>query len=449
MYDTTLFPTDGSDTAESALEYVIDVAGEQAVSETAERVRERGVTVHTSVLQGDHRRLRRGGICRSDRHVDTQPLLARPAGDDPGRGLSSISHRDLYQGAEQSSMSTAQTLWDLLADSEELTVICHNNPDPDCLASAVTLGYIAANAGIDERRILYSGEISHQQNRAFVNLLDVELTPFDADLVQDRPEGSLLAFVDHSIPGQNNRVPAGTVVDIVIDHHPAENVDARFVDHREEIGATATILAEYVRELPIEPDTRVATALLFAIRRETLGFLRGATRMEYEAASYLHGYADNSLLRTLSTPAVSGATIDAIADAIDNRTVRGSVLITQVGRTSERDALPQAADYLATLEGVETAIVFGIVDDTIQLSARSTDARVHIGEILGSAFDDVGSAGGHREMAGGEIPLGIFSDYTSDDAQLVAIVEQVVYGRLFGALNIQDDDGSGGPSDET
>jgi len=344
-------------------------------------------------------------------------------------------------------MSAAQTLWDLLADSEDLTVICHNNPDPDCLASAVALGYIAASAGIDERRILYSGEISHQQNRAFVNLLDVELRPFDDETLRDRPEGSLLAFVDHSIPGANNRVPEGTAVDIVIDHHPAENVSARFVDHREGIGATATILAEYIRELPLEPDARVATALLFAIRRETLGFLRGVTRLEYEAASYLHGYADNGLLRTLSTPAVSGVTIDAISDAIDNRTVRGSVLITQVGRTSERDALPQAADYLATLEGVETAIVFGIVEDTIQLSARSTDARVHIGEVLGRAFDDVGSAGGHREMAGGEIPLGIFSDYTTDDAQLVGIVEQVVYGRLFSALNIQDGESVGESAD--
>ena len=344
-------------------------------------------------------------------------------------------------------MSTAETLWDLLADSEELTVICHNNPDPDCLASAVTLGYIAASAGIDERRILYSGEISHQQNRAFVNLLDVELRPFDAETVTDRQDGSLFAFVDHSIPGENNRVPEDTAIDIVIDHHPADNVEARFVDHREEIGATATILAQYVRELPMEPDSRVATALLFAIRRETLGFLRGVTQQEYEAASYLHDYADNSLLRTLSTPAVSGATIDAISDAIDNRTVRGSVLITQVGRTRERDSLPQAADYLATLEGVDTAIVFGIVEDAIQLSGRSTDARVHIGEVLDSAFDDVGSAGGHREMAGGEIPLGIFSDYTSDDTQLVAMVEQVVYGRLFGALNIQDDGDSGESSD--
>jgi nanoRNase/pAp phosphatase (c-di-AMP/oligoRNAs hydrolase) len=333
-------------------------------------------------------------------------------------------------------MADVHELQSLLGASEELTIVCHNNPDPDCLASALALGRLAAAAGIDERRILYSGEITHQQNRAFVNLLDVELKPFDPELVVDRPEGSLLAFVDHSIPGANNAVPEGTAVDIVIDHHQAENVQARYVDHRESVGATATILAEYVRDIGLEVDATLATALLFAIRRETLGFLRGVTTAEYEAGGFLHVHANSDLLGKLSTPSVSGATVDAIADAIDNRSVSGSVLLTHVGRTSERDALPQAADYLVTLEGVQTAIVFGVIDDTIQLSARSTDARINVGTVLDAAFEDVGSAGGHREMAGGEIPLGIFADYTSDDDQLVAIVEQVVRARLLAELKL-------------
>jgi nanoRNase/pAp phosphatase (c-di-AMP/oligoRNAs hydrolase) len=336
-------------------------------------------------------------------------------------------------------MSDVSELQSLLTDAAELNIVCHNNPDPDCLASAFALGRIAADAGIDERRILYSGDISHQQNRAFINLLEIDLTAFDAAAVTDRPADSLVAFVDHSRPGSNNEVPEGTPVDIVIDHHPAEDVEARFVDHRESIGATATILTQYVRELDLSLDSALATALLFAIRRETLGFLRGATEAEYAAAGHLHGPTDRDLLRRLATPSVSGATVDAIADAIRNRDVRGSVLVSHVGRTSERDALPQAADYLATLEGVETAVVYGIVDDSIHLSARSTDARLHVGTVLREAFGGVGSAGGHREMAGGEVPLGVFAEY-DDTAQLVAMVERVVTDRLVDALKLSRDD---------
>ena len=74
-------------------------------------------------------------------------------------------------------MGTPQQLDELLGEGSEINIVCHNNPDPDCLASALALGRIAATAGIDERHILYSGEISHQQNRAFVNLLNVDLQP--------------------------------------------------------------------------------------------------------------------------------------------------------------------------------------------------------------------------------------------------------------------------------
>lgn len=346
-------------------------------------------------------------------------------------------------------MAIADELHALLAAGSELTIVCHNNPDPDCLASAIALGQIAEAAGIDQRRIVYSGSISHQQNRAFVNLLEMDLVEFDPSVVTDRPDDALVALVDHSIPGANNEVPASVPIDIVIDHHPAEGIEARFVDHREEIGATATILAEYLEALDLEVSTTLATALLFAIRRETLGFLRGTTEAEYQAAASLHDAADGELLRRLTMPAVSSATIDAIADAINNRIVRASVLITHVGRTPERDALPQAADYLATLEGVDTAVVFGIVEDAIELSARSTDSRVHIGDVLRDAFEDVGSAGGHRTYAGGSVPLGIISDYDDDEDGLVDIIERVITRRLVATMNLPEEPNDRGNAERT
>ena len=309
-------------------------------------------------------------------------------------------------------MGPARELEGHLADGETLTIVCHDNPDPDCLASALALGRIAMAAGIDERHILYSGDISHQENRAFVNLLDIDLEPFAAAAVQDREPDSLLAFVDHSTPGQNNPVPADTPVDIVIDHHPAEE---------------------------IELDAAVATALLFGIRSDTLDFLRGATPAEYDAAGYLHAAADQDLIRQLAAPSLTNGTLEAISAAIDNRQTDGAVLISHVGRTTERDALPQAADYLIRLEGVQTAIVFGLVADAVHISARSPDPRVHVGDVLRDAFDDVGGGGGHHDVAGAQVPLGILAGYDSNDEQLLAILEEIVTARLGAELNLSDE----------
>ena len=181
------------------------------------------------------------------------------------------------------------------------------------------------------------------------------------------------------------------------------------------------------------------TALTFGIRSDTLGFLRGTTTAEYDAAGYLHTHADREMLHQLSTPAVTGGTLEAISAAIDNRRINRSVLISHVGRTTERDSLPQAVDYLVRLEGVQTALVFGIVEDTIHISGRSPDARVHVGDVLRDAFGNVGSGGGHHDVAGAQIPLGIFADYDSDDDRLLEILEQIITARLVSELNLPDE----------
>lgn len=332
------------------------------------------------------------------------------------------------------SATLASALVDVLGRGDSLAIVSHDNPDPDCIASALALKAVAEDNGVEEVQVMYSGEVSHQQNRAFVNLLDVELVEFSEERLHDY---DLIAFVDHSVKGANNNVPDDVHVDVVIDHHPPEEeVEAEFVDVREGFGATTTIMSNYLRELQIEPDEGLATAMLFAIRTETLDFLRGTTPEEYSAAQYLHQLADISLLKEMIRPAFTPQTLDTIGEAIRNREIRASSLVSGVGRTSERDAIPQAADYLMNLEGVATVLVFGIVGEEIQISARSNDTRINLDSVVRDAFGDVGSAGGHREMAGAQIPLGIFSEMAGGDEKLVDLTSEIVKKRFFDVMNL-------------
>ncbi len=335
--------------------------------------------------------------------------------------------------------SKAQELHSYLMESTSLAVVCHDNPDPDCLASAIGLREIARHADVGEVVIYYAGEISHQENRAFVNLLDVELERYSTDSFGNH---DTVAFVDHSKPGVNNQLPPEIEVDVVVDHHELdEEVEAGFVDVRESYGATTTIFVEYLQELELQPEANTATALAFGIRAETLAFLRDTSELELEAAAYLQKFLDQSVLKEMTRPALSPQTLDTIGDAISRREVRASALVSCVGVTGERDALPQAADYLMQLEGVATVLVFGVVDDTIHLSARTEDSRVNVDSVMREAFEDVGSAGGHREMAGAQIPLGVFGELADDEERLVELVSQRVSKRFFGAMNLEEDSG--------
>jgi nanoRNase/pAp phosphatase (c-di-AMP/oligoRNAs hydrolase) len=315
-----------------------------------------------------------------------------------------------------------------------LLVVGHDSPDPDCLASALALRQIAEAAGVETVDIVYGGHISHQQNRAFVNLLALDLESFDPAQLGGFDS---VAFVDHAVPGINNSVPTGTHVDVVIDHHEYEtSVTADYLDLRTECAATVTILLEYLTELELEPTPELAAAALFALHRETLDFVRGPTVREYDAAGDLLPLVDEELVKKMYGAMFTPTTLDAIGEAIHTRQLRGSTLVSSVGRVSERDALPQAADLLLNLEGVSTVLVFGLVGDHVQLSARSVDSRVNIGELLRETFADVGTAGGHDNMAGGQIPLGLFADDSADDSELLAFVGDRVSSRFFDAMNL-------------
>jgi len=334
--------------------------------------------------------------------------------------------------------SRAAELVSLMNDAESVAVVCHDNPDPDCIASALAVRSIATSVGVENADILYGGEVSHQQNRSFVNLLGVSMSRLEDN---ELSAYDVVGFVDHSQKGENNPVSEGTHVDFVIDHHPLENgTEAAVVDIREEFGATTTILVEYLRELEIAPETDVATALLFAIRTETLEYLRGTTPMEYEASKYLHELADIDLLDRMTNPAFTPETLETIGEAVLGREVRASALVAGVGVITERDALPQAADYLMRLEGVSTVLVFGVVDERIEMSARSKDSRVNLDSVMRDAFGDVGSAGGHRGMAGAQVPLGVFSDMAEIDDKMIELVSGTVKKRFFDAMNLQEEE---------
>jgi nanoRNase/pAp phosphatase (c-di-AMP/oligoRNAs hydrolase) len=314
----------------------------------------------------------------------------------------------------------------------KLAIFTHDNPDPDALSSAMALKEIARNMGV-EADIVYYGEISHQENKAMVNLLNLEIVKAsEVDLKQYEK----FALVDSSAKGVNNSIPEDIKLNIVIDHHPAENVEAEFVDIRDNVGSTATIMTNYMIELNMVPSRTLATALFFGIKSETDEFKRNTRTEDFSAAAILYPYVDHDLIEKMEGPALSYETLDVLGTAIRNREVYPPVLISFAGFIHEKDAITQAADYLLKLEGISTVLVFGVVKDIVHLSARNTDVRINIGDILRRAFGDVGSAGGHAHAAGGQIPLGIFGEISEKEV-LSKLIREAVRKRFLNAIGIE------------
>ncbi|WP_254523309.1 DHH family phosphoesterase [Natrinema caseinilyticum] len=319
--------------------------------------------------------------------------------------------------------------------SSHLAIVTQDSPDPDSIASAAALQAVADHLGI-ESDIIYLGDVGHQENRAFVNLLGIDLVQWDE--IEDHSIYDTVALVDHATSSEME-LP----VDIVIDHLETESetgFEPEFVDIRPNMSSTSTIMTKYIQEFDMNVSEEVATALLYGIRAETLDFKRDTTPADLTAAAYLYPFANHDTLEQVESPSMSPETLDVLAEAITNRDVQGSHLVSNAGFVRDREALTQAASHLLNLEGVTTTAVFGIADETIFLAGRSKDIRINIGKVLDDAYGEIGETAGHSTQASAEIPLGIFTGIEiSEDTRdtLLELTEEAVKRTLFDAMGVE------------
>ncbi len=310
-----------------------------------------------------------------------------------------------------------------------IAIVTQNNPDPDAIASAVTLKRIIEDEG-KTADIIYGEEIGHEENRALVNLMGIQLIHISK--VKDLRDYSKIALIEASIPGQNNPLTSDITPDIIIDHHPVDKkrLKGEYIDVRPDLGATSTIMTQYLLNMEYELSEELSTLLLYGIKTDTQDFTRGATPADLNAVAVLYPRANHDLLAKIQTPLMSSETLDTLGAAIKNRRIVGSQLISNVGFIRDRDTLPQAADYILRLEGISTVLVYGIAKDVVHISARNRDIRINLGEAMQAAFGDIGQAGGHSTAAAGKIPLGLFGG-VKDKSSLLRLVEDAVKDRFL------------------
>ena len=106
-------------------------------------------------------------------------------------------------------------------------------------------------------------------------------------------------------------------------------------------------------------------------------------------------------------------------------------MLAPISQLSDRDALSQVADFLLPTENVNIVIAYGVRMGKVILSARSSSSNLHLGKILSSKFEK-GSAGGHKSVAGGQIPFEELDCKT--DSQAVDKMT-IILREIFGGEN--------------
>ncbi len=308
---------------------------------------------------------------------------------------------------------------------ERHIVVLQSFPDPDAISSAFAHQLIAARYEI-ECDIAYDGVVSHPENVALVELLHLRLAQLGPNDDLKRYQGSIFVDNQGTTSGLTERLRKVSVpVLAIVDHHePQGMIEAHFTDIRTTANATATIYTEYLEAglLRLEradlDHGRLATALMHGIRSETNGLVR-AGRADFQAAAYLAEFVDQETLAAILSNRRSRNTMDVIQAALAARSLRDSYSIAGVGylRYEDRDAIPQAADFLLTEENVHTAIVYGLVADgerelivgSLRTKKPTFNPDIFLKEALGGPEAGRYYGGGRREAGGFEIVIGFLA----------------------------------------
>jgi nanoRNase/pAp phosphatase (c-di-AMP/oligoRNAs hydrolase) len=283
-----------------------------------------------------------------------------------------------------------------LKDAEEVAILLQDDPDPDGLAGALALRKVLGRNS-QTAPIVSFGTITRPENVAMAKLLDIEVRQLSETDLMHFPKVVMLDCQPSFFKGRKVRA------DVILDHHPTvalpEGVEPEFVEMREDLGSISTLMTGYLRAASIVPSERLATALLYGIKSDTLALNREVSDLDLSAFVYLYPLSNGNTLRRIERPELPLAYISSLGRGLKSLVAENHVTVLALPVVEREEWIPQAADFALQIESSQWAVGCGVYDGKVILSGRNCGYVQHCGELFKKLFNQIGCAGGHRTMA--------------------------------------------------
>ncbi len=333
---------------------------------------------------------------------------------------------------------TRQKIKDLratVAETDRIGIVLQDDPDPDAMASAMALRVLLGR-NKQTTPIFSFTPVTRPENRTMVHLLEIDIQPATPAALAQFDK---IAMLDVQPPYFGEKIPRA---DIVIDHHPGYGPhDSTFQDLRPKYGATSTIMTEYMICADEHISERLGTALLYGIRTDTVMLSRRVTDDDVLAFTHLYPIANYGLLRQFERPELPLQFAKILSRAMRRLEVKDGLVVLNLGAVSRDDLIVQMADFCLQFEGVRWVAVAGKLGRNLVIAVRNHgNTRQPAGEVVKHLFNDIGSAGGHRDMAKAAIPLRAWrtQEGTTRDAPVEARLRELFTAQLADAAQEPD-----------
>ena len=273
---------------------------------------------------------------------------------------------------------------------EHVYIQTHNFPDPDAIASAYAMQNLLQARGISST-ICYKGKIDRYSTEKLQELLRLEFLHIE-DLESRLTDEDEVILVDAQKGNSNIINMTGDEI-ICIDHHPKnDKYPYRFSDIRPEVGACATIMAQYFFENDVPMSRSVATALTYAIRIDTNNLSRGVSKLDFEMAYRMYDLCDYDTIHMLENSNLCFEDLVAYSKAIASIEVYDNISFADAGAGCP--VIANISDFMLALKEVSFSVVYARREGGVQLSVRSEKPSLDAGKIVSKALAGLGSGGG-------------------------------------------------------
>ncbi len=304
----------------------------------------------------------------------------------------------------------------VLGEYSRILLVTHDNPDPDGIASCWALLRLVQEKLHKNVRAVAGGAIVRAENRRLVELLRPPLELVERVTADDE---TAIVMVDCSPAGMNHVLEQAMRAPVaVIDHHQptGRRFRVRYRDIRPRFAATATIVSRYLRDQGVEPDTALATALVYAIRTDAIGKAR-FSRSDQHVVSWLHNWASVRLLADIENAPLTRHYYADLLLALENTLVYDRVGLCFLPQAAGSEIVGEVADLLIRCEQLDQVLCAAVVGHDVVVSVRTSADGGDAARLVRAVLSGLGNGGGHEHRAGGKLALAAQGKRISDELQ--------------------------------
>lgn len=282
---------------------------------------------------------------------------------------------------------------------DKICIQCHDNPDPDAIASSFALYYFFKKYNKDVRMI-YGGrnKITKANLRLMIRELEIPI-----EHVTELPECDILVTTDCQY-GSGNVTSFEAPMVAMIDHHQCGILQNQWSYIRSNLASCSTVVWELMRQLNVDvnEDERVSTALYYGLYCDSGQFEELYHPLDKDMRDSLS--RNDSLLFQLYNTNLSIEELEIASKALSDQEYYNnhhfSICETE---PCDPNILGIISDFIIQVQEVDFCVAFNQNPGGYKISVRSCTREVKANELAQAICEGMGNGGGHLTKAGGFI----------------------------------------------